>query len=131
MASKFDKLVAIEETRFVDVPMEHWALKFINSAAAKGWVNGYQDSTFAPERFISRAEVKRIINKMLFRSPDDIFIRAHKSDLAYFNDLFETHWAYFEIVEATDGHDYSHIGDTIIETWYNLNHKEFQVEEPK
>lgn len=131
MASKFDKLVATEGTKFIDVPTDHWALKFINSATLKGWINGYPDNTFAPERFISRAEVIKITNKMLFRSPDTTFIIANKNNLRNFTDLSESHWAYYEIVEATDGHDYNRVGENIMETWTRLNHLEFHVEEPK
>ncbi len=34
----------------------HWAEKYINSAAAKGWVEGYPDGTFKPDAYITRAE---------------------------------------------------------------------------
>src|SRR5690606_28224077 len=43
----------------------HWAAATINSAIQKGYVDGYEDSTFRPDRSVSRAEfVKMAVTAM-------------------------------------------------------------------
>lgn len=53
MAARFDQLVDGTDNPFFDVPDSHWAVASINSAAAKGWVSGYPDGSFKPERKIT------------------------------------------------------------------------------
>lgn len=105
MAARFDKLVAGGGHSFFDVPAGHWAQGAIDSAAAKGWVTGYPDGSFKPERKITRAEVVNITNKMLDRFADRDFVCSHRSEMIQFKDLTEAHWAYFPIVEATNSHE--------------------------
>ena len=40
----------------------HWAEAEINAAIENGYINGYPDGTFQPEKSISRAEFVKIIN---------------------------------------------------------------------
>ncbi len=101
IAAKFKGLVASDAKGFEDVLASHWALKYINSVYAKGWVSGYEDGSFRPDRNISRAEVVTITNKMLKRRPDVDFIKSHKDKLKAFKDLDQGHWAYFDIIEAS------------------------------
>lgn len=39
----------------------HWAEKYINEAVAKGFISGYPDGTFAPNRNITRAEIVTLL----------------------------------------------------------------------
>src|SRR5690606_9395583 len=55
IASKFDKLSTLQGNSFSDIE-NHWAIDYINSAAVKGWVNGYPSGTFMPDQYITRAE---------------------------------------------------------------------------
>ncbi len=87
------------------MPAGHWAQGAIDSAAAKGWVTGYPDGRFKPERKITWAEVVNITNKMLDRFADKDFVRSHLSEMIQFKDLIEAHWAYFPIMEATNSHE--------------------------
>lgn len=105
MAARFDKLVAGGGNSFFDVPAGHWAQGAIDSAAAKGWITGYPDGSFKPERKITRAEVVNITNKMLDRFADRDFVRSHLSEMIQFKDLIEADWAYFPIMEATNSHE--------------------------
>lgn len=105
MAARFDKLMAGGGNSFFDVPAGHWAQAAIDSAAAKGWVTGYPDGSFKPERKITRAEVVNITNKMLDRFADKDFVRSHLSEMIQFKDLSEADWAYFPIMEATNSHE--------------------------
>ena len=106
IASRFDQLEASASNAFPDIAT-HWAKAFINSAAEKGWVEGYPDGTFQPQKNISRAEVVKVINVMLDRKiqMDDIPV-----GIRYFTDL-AGHWAYTHIVEASNEHDYQRKSD--------------------
>lgn len=57
-----------------------------------------------PDDAITRAEAAAVINRMLARSADAGYIRAHAGELAAFRDLAAEHWAYFEIMEAANDH---------------------------
>lgn len=43
----------------------HWAYKGIREAASAGWVNGYEDESFRPERSVSRAEFAVMLMRAL------------------------------------------------------------------
>ena len=122
IASRFDN-IAEGNMSFSDVSKTYWAYRAINSAAAKGWVKGYPDGTFKPENNITRAEVTALTNNMLNREADRNYVDSHEKDLVIYNDV-KGHWSYYEIEEATNGHDYSRKGSTE-EIWEKLNHEAF------
>ena len=114
IASRFERLT--EGTKsFSDVPSSHWAAKYINFAATRGWVNGYADGTFRPNNSITRAEVAAVTCRLLERNADQSYIRSHLSELRAFTDVNESHWAYWYTMEAANGHDYTKSGSS--ETW--------------
>ena len=114
IASRFETLT--EGTKsFSDVPSSHWAAKYINFAATRGWVNGYADGTFKPNNSITRAEVAAVTCRLLERNADQSYIRSHLSELRAFTDVSESHWAYWYTMEAANGHDYTKSGSS--ETW--------------
>lgn len=114
IASRFERLT--EGTKsFSDVPSSHWAAKYINFAATRGWVNGYADGTFQPNNSITRAEVAAVTCRLLERNADQSYIRSHLSELRAFTDVSESHWAYWYTIEAANGHDYTKSGSS--ETW--------------
>ena len=113
IASRFEKLTAGSKS-FTDVPSTHWAAKYINFAATRGWVTGYSDGTFKPENPISRAEVAAVTCRLLERSADQSYIRSHMSELRTFNDMAEDHWAYWYAMEAANSHDYTKTGGSEI-----------------
>ena len=114
IASRFERLT--EGTKsFSDVPGSHWAAKYINFAATRGWVNGYADGTFRPNNSITRAEVAADTCRLLERNADQSYIRSHLSELRAFTDVSESHWAYWYTMEAANGHDYTKSGSS--ETW--------------
>ena len=125
IASKFDEIIGGDVKGFYDVPASHWALKYINSAYERGWVTGYEDGSFRPDRNITRAEVVTVTNKMLIRYADVDYVRAHRDLLINFKDLDESHWAYFNIMEATHGHDFVRKANGKDETWERLNGEAF------
>ena len=75
IASRFEKLTQ-GSASFTDVPDTHWAVKYINFAATRGWVTGYEDGTFKPEHSITRAEVAAVTCRLLERSADQTYRRA-------------------------------------------------------
>ncbi len=92
---------------FFDVPEDHWAKDYITFAAERGWLGGYPDGSFRPEQFIKRAEVASVTCRLLERSADRDYINQNLQTLSHtFWDVAETHWAYWEILEATNTHDY-------------------------
>ena len=114
IASRFERLT--EGTKsFSDVPSSHWAAKYINFAATRGWVNGYADGTFRPNNSITRAEVAAVTCRLLERNADQSYIRSHLSELRAFTDVSESHWAYWYTMGAANGHDYTKSGSS--ETW--------------
>ena len=101
---------------FTDVPASHWAAKSISYAAKRGWVTGYADGTFKPGNNITRAEVAAVTCRLLERSADEAYIRAHLKEMPrVFADMNEQHWAYWYAMEAANGHDYTKSGNA--ETW--------------
>ena len=111
LAAHFDNLVLTDTNAFPDVPSSHWAVKYINSAAAKGWIVGYPDGTFGPENYITRAEVVTLVNRMLNRKGDEAYLTAHADSLPRtYTDLPTGHWAYLDIMEASLGHNYNRVG---------------------
>jgi hypothetical protein len=49
---------------FTDVDSSHWASADIEKLSNKGYISGYEDGSFAPSNFITRAEFVTIINKV-------------------------------------------------------------------
>lgn len=114
IASRFEKLTQ-GSASFTDVPDTHWAVRYINFAATRGWVTGYEDGTFKPEHSITRAEVAAVTCRLLERSADQTYIRSHIGELRTFADVTESHWAYWYAMEAANGHDYTKSGAS--ENW--------------
>lgn len=49
--------------KFLDVQSTHWANGYIARAVQQGWINGFPDGSFKPDRPITRAEMAVIIGK--------------------------------------------------------------------
>ena len=119
IATRFDDLAEGSNT-FIDIKPEHWAYQAVSKASSAGWISGYPDNTFKPEKSIKRSEVVTLVNKMLNRYGDEKFIDANKDKILYFSDI-DNHWAYYAIVEATNGHDFERAGNGKDEFWKDLN----------
>ena len=97
----------------------HWAEKFVERAAALGWVNGYMDGTFRPNATITRAEAMAMINRVLGRLPES------EKDLlpgmkTWPDNADPSAWYYLTIQEATNGHTFERKADGIHERWIKL-----------
>ena len=99
---------------------------FINQAFGNQRILGYPDGTFRPDADITRAEVTAMINRLYDRKADDITFEKTENlyELKKFTDLtLGNHWAYFDIMEAANGHRYTRRntkGDTVVENWKNI-----------
>ena len=82
----------------------HWAKDYINQAANKGFVNGYEDGTFKPDRNITRAEAVTLVNRTLDRHPDKNHFT--KDMLVWPDNMDQTKWYYADMQEATNSHTY-------------------------
>ncbi len=84
--------IAAAAAQFADI-QNHWAKDSILSLASKGFIDGYPDGTFQPDKPISRAEFTCILlNSMGITS-------SSSSATATFSDA-STHWAHAQIAEA-------------------------------
>lgn len=89
---------------FDDVTDGHWAAEYIRDAAIHGWVEGYGDGTFRADDPIDRAEVVAIVNRLLGREADEDYITDNRRRLVTFPDVSPRHWAYYDVLEAANGH---------------------------
>ena len=112
----------LPDNNFSDVADNHWAKEYIDSAVIKGWLIGYEDGTFRPDQPIKRSEAVTIINRMLNREADKEYIKANYEDVLTYPDLAESHWAYYEILEASNWHD--HKVENNVETWTDIFYEE-------
>ena len=92
----------------------------INQAYGNGLINGYLDGTFKPDAPIQRAEATKILNKYANRGVDHDGLSLVRQDLIHFTDIDERHWAYYEIMEAANTHEYERVVSTLYETWLKI-----------
>lgn len=118
IASRFDEATGaqVTEKNFTDIA-GHWAEKSIRLAAGHGWVNGYPDGTFRPERFITRAEAMKLINYVLERAVDKEGLLAEAKQWI---DNPEGQWFYFHVLEATNSHFYERTFTEVPETSFYM-----------
>lgn len=118
IAARFDSEGYSGENLFTDID-GHWAANQINRAAEKGWISGYPDGTFGPDRYITRAEAVTMINRVLNRLPESA--DALHEDMKVFVDNADTNaWYYLAIQEATNSHEYKKDKDGVYETWTDV-----------
>lgn len=95
----------------------------INQAYGNGRIAGYEDGTFRPDAYIQRAEAARILNQYARRNVTLEGLSGVKKDLIHFTDISESHWAYCEIMEAANSHEYQRAKGSIPETWIKIIEK--------
>lgn len=110
---------APDNVQFPDVPVNYWAAHCIGQAATLGWVSGFPDGSFGPERTLSRAEACAILNRITGRSGDSTRAKVFLG-LGLYKDVHATHWAGTAICEATLPHTAS--GAMTSESWDDLDY---------
>lgn len=100
---------------FNDVSAKYWAANAIAICAKLGWINGYPDGTFRPDKNVTRAELMAMINRATGRAPKsaDAFLPGMKTWIDNTSDK----WYYLDVQEATNSHSYTVKGS---ETWTAL-----------
>ena len=100
---------------FNDVSAKYWAANAIAICAKLGWINGYPDGTFRPDKNVTRAELMAMINRATGRAPKsaDTFLPGMKTWI----DNTADKWYYLDVQEATNSHSYTVKGS---ETWTAL-----------
>jgi hypothetical protein len=121
VTSRFDSLIPSEENMFTDIG-GHWASEHINSAAEKGWVDGYEDGTFKPDDYITRAEFVTLVNNVLNRKVEKENILP---DVLQFEDLDESKWYYEAMQEAINSHKYERL-ENGYEEWTEIYFPELE-----
>lgn len=114
IAMRFANVSADVTNPFTDIAANDWYYTAVTSAVSYGWINGYSDGSFRPQATITRAEVVTIVNRMLNRTADRNFVDSNVT--AQFDDVPNTYWAYYNIMEATIAHDHS-IDNDGVESW--------------
>lgn len=77
-------------TSFSDIN-GHWAKSWIEKSVKMGFVSGYEDGTFKPDRTITRAEFSKLINNAL---------NTNKKASINFTDVGSKDWFYEEIQKS-------------------------------
>ena len=103
IAVRFFEATYEGENLFPDIA-GHWAQDYINEAANAGIVDGYEDGTFRPQQYITRAEAVTMVNRTIERHPDADHLL---DDMITWPDNPETAWYYEQIQEATNSHEYT------------------------
>ena len=102
--------------RFYDTE-GHWAEPYINRAAEVGWINGYNDGSFKPNKAITRAEAVTLVNAVLGREPHEDHLLSR---MVTWPDNPKSAWYYEDIQEATNSHDYVWASGNAYEIWTKL-----------
>lgn len=117
ICARFDTGKSSGTQTFTDIK-GHWAEKYIERAAELGWIKGFEDGTFRPDTYITRAQAMTMINRVLNRIPEE------NSDLlAGMNtwpDCNPGDWFYLAVQEATNSHAFKHKAGNY-ETWTGMN----------
>ena len=100
---------------FNDVSARYWAANAIAICAKLGWITGYPDGSFRPDRNVTRAELMAMINRATGRAPKsaDAFLPGMKT----WSDNTADKWYYLDVQEATNSHAYTVRGS---EAWTAL-----------
>lgn len=90
---------------FNDVSAKYWAANAIAICAKLGWITGYPDGTFRPDKNVTRAELMAMINRATGRAPKsaDAFLPGMKTWIDNTSDK----WYYLDVQEATNSHSYT------------------------
>ena len=118
IAARFDNDGDKTAAKFSDIAT-HWAKDEISIAYNNGWINGYPDGTFGPQRDITRAETMTLVNRVLNRQPeteDDLLPNM----TVWTDNANPNAWYYLAVQEATNSHYYKFKTNSKYEKWTEL-----------
>lgn len=82
----------VEAAAFADMA-DHWSKDYVRMFVSAGYVNGYPDGTFRPDRLILRAEAVVLLNRIMHTA-------TTADPTISFKDVPPNHWAYEAITAA-------------------------------
>ena len=118
IAARFDNDGDKTAAKFSDIAT-HWAKDEISIAYNNGWITGYPDGTFGPQRDITRAETMTLVNRVLNRQPeteDDLLPNM----TVWTDNANPNAWYYLAVQEATNSHYYEFKTNSQYEKWTEL-----------
>ena len=118
IAARFDNDGDKTAAKFSDIAT-HWAKDEISIAYNNGWITGYPDGTFGPQRSITRAETMTLVNRVLNRQPeteDDLLPNM----TVWTDNANPKAWYYLAVQEATNSHYYEFKTNSKYEKWTEL-----------
>ena len=118
IAARFDHDGDKTAAKFSDIAT-HWAKDEISIAYNNGWITGYPDGTFGPQRDITRAETMTLVNRVLNRQPeteDDLLPNM----TVWTGNANPKAWYYLAVQEATNSHYYKFKTNSKYEKWTEL-----------
>ena len=118
IAARFDSNGDKTTAKFSDIAT-HWAKDEISIAYNNGWITGYPNGTFGPQRDITRAETMTLVNRVLNRLPET------EEDLlpnmtVWTDNANPNAWYYLAGQEATTSHYYKFKTNSKYEKWTEL-----------
>ena len=118
IAARFDNDGDKTAAKFSDIAT-HWAKDEISIAYNNGWITGYPNGTFGPQRDITRAETMTLVNRVLNRLPET------EEDLlpnmtVWTDNANPKAWYYLAVQEATNSHYYEFKTNSQYEKWTEL-----------
>ena len=118
ITARFDNDGDKTAAKFSDIAT-HWAKDEISIAYNNGWINGYPNGTFGPQRDITRAETMTLVNRVLNRQPeteDDLLPNM----TVWTDNANPNAWYYLAVQEATNSHYYEFKTNSQYEKWTEL-----------
>ena len=118
IAARFDNNGDKAAAKFSDIA-NHWAKDEISIAYNNGWITGYPNGTFGPQRDITRAETMTLVNRVLNRQPeteDDLLPNM----TVWTDNANPKAWYYLAVQEATNSHYYKFKTNSQYEKWTEL-----------
>ena len=118
ITARFDNDGDKTAAKFSDIAT-HWAEDEISIAYNNGWINGYPNGTFGPQRDITRAETMTLVNRVLNRQPeteDDLLPNM----TVWTDNANPNAWYYLAVQEATNSHYYKFKTNSKYEKWTEL-----------
>ena len=83
----------------------HWASDAIDKVFGNKAVEGYPDGTFKPNKTLTRAEAVTVLNAVFNRyTTSNSFKNVSSANLKNYSDISSSHWAYYQILDASNAH---------------------------
>jgi N-acetylmuramoyl-L-alanine amidase len=86
--AKGKKEIVPTNTRFNDVPLDHWAVGWIEQAVQSGYFDGHKDGSFDPQGLLTRAQMSKVVANAF-----GLNIAASSDKPIVFSDINADFWA--------------------------------------